>query len=104
MGIIIYFFEIPIVGIIMLLAPLLGIDVGWLCRWIGSMWAVVGSIVALWCLIGGEPWSSKEDRNWFFRIIMIIVLVIMFTIPGVEVYKVGVGMGDKKLIEMLLGR
>ena len=102
--IVIYFFEIPIVAIVMLLMLVCRIEPGLICRYAGSMWAVCGVFVALWVLIGGEPWSSKEEPNRGFRIFLIILMVLMFVIPGWEVYKVGVGMGDKMLIDLLLGR
>lgn len=104
MGVIIFFFEIPIVGIVLALTLVLGIDVGWLCRWIGSYWAAAGVVVTIMIEFMLKPWSKYADHGWGFTITMVVIMILFFVFPGQEVYKVGVGLGDKVLMELLLGR
>lgn len=103
--IIIYFFEIPIVAIVMLMLLLGGINVGEACRFVGSFWAACGGVMALWFLLGGYPiiQKTKDDKAWGIRIFLIAAMVLLFVIPGWNVYRYGVGLGDNKLIELLLG-
>lgn len=104
MGFVFFFFEIPIVGIVLALTLVLGIDVGWLCRWIGSYCAVIGVIFFLWFPFLFKPWKKYADLGWGSTIFLMVFVVLFLVIPGQEVYKVGVGMGDKVLMELLLGR
>lgn len=104
MGVVIYIFEIPVVGIVLALALVLGIDIGWLCRWVGSFWAACGAISSLMMPFMFKPWSKYPDAGWGFTITLMVLLILLFVIPGLEVYKVGVGMGDKILMELILGR
>lgn len=43
--------------------------------------------------------NPKENKEWGIRIAMAVVLVLLLAIPGWEVYKVGIGMGDKMLAD-----
>ena len=103
MSVVIYIFEIPIVAIVMLLILISGIEPGLICEYAGSMCAVLGGGMTLFFLIGREPGSS-ERMSLGIRIFMMALMIVMFVIPGIEIYKVGVGMGDTKLIELILGR
>lgn len=103
MSIVIYFFEIPLIAIVMLLILVSGVEPGLICRYAGSMTAVLGALMTLFFLRGKEPGCS-ERMGWGTRIFMMVLMIVLFVIPGWEVYKVGVGMGDKMLIELLLGR
>ena len=103
--IVIYIFEIPIIAIVMLMLLLGGLNVGEACRFAGSFWAVGGAIMSLWFLLGGYPiiQTTKDDKAWGIRIFLIAAMVLLFVIPGWNVYQYGVGLGDNKLIELIFG-
>lgn len=104
--IVIYIFEIPIVAIVMLGILIGGIEPGEICRNLGIAWGGAGALMSLWFLLGGYPMihTTKEDRCWGIRIFLIAAMVLLFVLPGWEVYKVGLGMGDKMLMDLILGR
>ncbi|MBE6951595.1 MAG: hypothetical protein E7451_09705 [Ruminococcaceae bacterium] len=102
--IIIYIFEIPVVVLVMIMILIGGIEPGEICRMAGGICGGGGALVALWLLLGGYPvvYKTKENKAWGIRLFLIAAMVLLFVIPGWEVYKVGVGMGDSRLAELLL--
>lgn len=104
--IIIYIFEIPILAIVMAMILIGGIEPGEVCRFAGGFWCACGAVTALWFLLGGYPVieKTKENKAWGIRIFLTAAMLLLFVIPGWEVYKVGIGMGDKMLVDLILGR
>ena len=102
--IIIYFFEFPIIALVMLMTVVLGIEPGPICLVAGAAWGIVGIGMTIWALIGGPWWETKTDRNWGLRIFTIVFMILFAVIPGWNIFQIGLGMGDKMLLELILGR